>query len=362
MRGVFSADDIASLDAEANRVFAMDELKDTNNIRCRWSDDVETKECRFDCFDPVSDLSPAIGKLARDPRMIGLVSDLYGEPAHLFKDKLIYKPPNAKGYNLHQDYISWPSFPKTFVTAIVAIDPSSAENGATEVFRGYHLKGCLTPLDGNYHQLPDDAVDAATGVMLDLAAGRRRGVQRVHAASLGTESIAELAPAAVSELQRRERRRRSARRALSGISRRGCRTNTRNTDGRIPTSAEYFRMILPLKVAKMAGPVDASLRKFHASLNVSDLDRSIAFYRVLFGLEPAKVKSNYAKFELAEPPLVLSLIPGARSMAVISITPDCACGPARSSSKSSIASKRRACRRGARMAWRAATRVRRSSG
>jgi catechol 2,3-dioxygenase-like lactoylglutathione lyase family enzyme len=60
----------------------------------------------------------------------------------------------------------------------------------------------------------------------------------------------------------------------------------------------------------MAGPVDASLRKFHASLNVSDLDRSIAFYRVLFGLEPAKVKSNYAKFELAEPPLVLSLIPG----------------------------------------------------
>jgi catechol 2,3-dioxygenase-like lactoylglutathione lyase family enzyme len=60
----------------------------------------------------------------------------------------------------------------------------------------------------------------------------------------------------------------------------------------------------------MAGPVDASLRKFHASLNVSDLNRSIAFYRVLFGLEPAKVRSNYAKFELAEPPLVLSLIPG----------------------------------------------------
>ena len=144
-RGLFSADEIASLDAEANRVFALNDLKDTNNIRCRWSDDVETKECRFDCFDPVSDLSPAIGKLARDSRMIGLVSGLYGEPAHLFKDKLIYKPPNAKGYNLHQDYISWPSFPKTFVTAIVAIDPSSAENGATEVFRGYHLKGCMTP-------------------------------------------------------------------------------------------------------------------------------------------------------------------------------------------------------------------------
>jgi catechol 2,3-dioxygenase-like lactoylglutathione lyase family enzyme len=56
--------------------------------------------------------------------------------------------------------------------------------------------------------------------------------------------------------------------------------------------------------------IDASLIKFHISLNASNLDRSIAFYRALFGTEPAKVREDYAKFELAEPPLVLSLIPG----------------------------------------------------
>ncbi|MGH9160571.1 MAG: ArsI/CadI family heavy metal resistance metalloenzyme, partial [Vicinamibacteraceae bacterium] len=55
---------------------------------------------------------------------------------------------------------------------------------------------------------------------------------------------------------------------------------------------------------------DNTLRKFHASLNVSDLQRSIAFYRVLLGVQPAKVRPDYAKFDLAEPPLVLSLIPG----------------------------------------------------
>jgi catechol 2,3-dioxygenase-like lactoylglutathione lyase family enzyme len=60
----------------------------------------------------------------------------------------------------------------------------------------------------------------------------------------------------------------------------------------------------------MPGAIDATLRKFHASLNVSDLDRAIAFYRVLLGVEPAKVRADYAKFDLAEPPLVLSLIPG----------------------------------------------------
>src|SRR5262245_6010842 len=60
----------------------------------------------------------------------------------------------------------------------------------------------------------------------------------------------------------------------------------------------------------MSQAVHATLLKFHASLNVSDLPRAIAFYRVLLGVEPAKVRQDYAKFELAEPPIILSLIPG----------------------------------------------------
>src|SRR5262245_26027298 len=56
--------------------------------------------------------------------------------------------------------------------------------------------------------------------------------------------------------------------------------------------------------------IDAALTKFHASLNVSNLDRAVAFYRALLGTEPAKVRPDYAKFDLADPPLVLSLIPG----------------------------------------------------
>jgi catechol 2,3-dioxygenase-like lactoylglutathione lyase family enzyme len=58
-------------------------------------------------------------------------------------------------------------------------------------------------------------------------------------------------------------------------------------------------------------PVAPAIR-FHLSLNVSNLDRSVAFYRVLFGLEPAKRRGDYAKFELDDPPLVLSLEPTAK--------------------------------------------------
>jgi len=53
----------------------------------------------------------------------------------------------------------------------------------------------------------------------------------------------------------------------------------------------------------------AAVRKFHASLNVSNLDRAVAFYRVLLGVEAAKKRIDYAKFEMEDPPLVLSLVP-----------------------------------------------------
>src|SRR5436190_2943924 len=55
----------------------------------------------------------------------------------------------------------------------------------------------------------------------------------------------------------------------------------------------------------MADPI-----RFHLSLNVADLATSVAFFRTLLGVEPAKVRADYAKFEPDSPPLVLSLEPG----------------------------------------------------
>src|SRR5262245_10050487 len=102
VRDVFTTEETAELDVEAHRLLQLTDLIDSDNIRCRWQNSVTTGECRFDCFDPVIDISPVCASVARDPRMIELVSTLYGERAHLFKDKLIFKPPGAKGYALHQ--------------------------------------------------------------------------------------------------------------------------------------------------------------------------------------------------------------------------------------------------------------------
>jgi catechol 2,3-dioxygenase-like lactoylglutathione lyase family enzyme len=53
--------------------------------------------------------------------------------------------------------------------------------------------------------------------------------------------------------------------------------------------------------------------KPHIALTVSDVERSVPFYRALFDTEPKKVKPGYAKFEPSDPGIVLSLIEGERS-------------------------------------------------
>jgi hypothetical protein len=170
-RGVFSADEVLAVAGAAESLLARHDLIDTNNLRCRWQKHVETGECVFETFDPVIDLSPPIADMASDLRILHRLASIYGAEACLFKDKLILKPPGAHGYDLHQDYIGWRNFPRTFVTVLVAIDAADKENGCAEVFRGYHQRGYLSPEDGEYHALPPGTVDEALGVPLDLQPG-----------------------------------------------------------------------------------------------------------------------------------------------------------------------------------------------
>jgi hypothetical protein len=171
VRGLFSPAEMAALDEEAHRLLERGDLIDTNNLRCRWQQDVETDACVFDAFDPVIDLGPACAKLANDRRIHELLLAIYGEPGRLFKDKLIFKPPGATGYAMHQDYIAWPTFPRSFLTVVVPLDRADASSGCIEVFPGYHDRGCLTPEDGEYHELPAGTVDESRCVKLTLSPG-----------------------------------------------------------------------------------------------------------------------------------------------------------------------------------------------
>ena len=172
VRSLFDPATVAEASAEADRLLAdFARLKSTQNLRCRWQTNVMTGECTFETFDPVVDIGPACRRLAHDPRLMSLLRELYGEPACLFKDKLIYKPPGVKGYGLHQDWIAWPGFPRSFLTVLAPLDPADRDNGCTVVYPGYHHAGPLSPEDGQYHELPAATVDEATAVPLVLDPG-----------------------------------------------------------------------------------------------------------------------------------------------------------------------------------------------
>src|ERR1700754_200868 len=47
--------------------------------------------------------------------------------------------------------------------------------------------------------------------------------------------------------------------------------------------------------------------KAHLALNVRSVERSIEFYQKLLALEPSKVRTGYAKFDVQNPPLNLTL-------------------------------------------------------
>ena len=50
--------------------------------------------------------------------------------------------------------------------------------------------------------------------------------------------------------------------------------------------------------------------KAHLALNVANVERSIDFYKRMLGIEPSKVRTGYAKFDVQNPPLNLTLNEG----------------------------------------------------
>jgi catechol 2,3-dioxygenase-like lactoylglutathione lyase family enzyme len=54
-------------------------------------------------------------------------------------------------------------------------------------------------------------------------------------------------------------------------------------------------------------PNQVKTLKAHLALNVKDITRSIEFYKKILGIEPSKVRTGYAKFDVQNPPLNLTL-------------------------------------------------------
>ncbi len=89
---------------------------------------------RIEDFCPRHD---GFDRLMRGGRLMRAVEQLLGEPALLFKDKINFKMPGGAGFEAHQDQqAGWSTYAPLFVTALVAVDPATIENGCLEMAAG----------------------------------------------------------------------------------------------------------------------------------------------------------------------------------------------------------------------------------
>lgn len=146
-------------------------IVDRNNLRCRYKIRPRDGVQLLDAIDPVCDLLPAVNEIATEATLRGILRDLYGEEPRLFKDKLILKPAGSPGYPWHQDYITWPFFPESFTTVMIALDAAGEANGCLEVVKGSHRSGYLSARDGDFHDLPEAGFAQADRVKLPLEPG-----------------------------------------------------------------------------------------------------------------------------------------------------------------------------------------------
>lgn len=154
LRGVFTNDEIAGWKTESARLLASDYVH-PNNLRTRPRK--INGELVVERVDPVVDVSPLFAALARDERILAPIRRLYNGDMLLFKDKLIFKLPGMSGYTMHQDWAWWQPFPRDLVSVMVAIDGADKENGALEVFPGWHRTFVSTP--GELRNLHDDEAE-----------------------------------------------------------------------------------------------------------------------------------------------------------------------------------------------------------
>ena len=77
-------------------------------------------------------------------KLRGAVSELLGEPAVLYKDKINFKMPGGDGFKPHQDQqAGWSTYADFFITALVSIDEATVENGCLELVAGQHRQGLI---------------------------------------------------------------------------------------------------------------------------------------------------------------------------------------------------------------------------
>lgn len=145
VRGMFSAEEMKDLTAWTDEVESLPEVP--GKYMMYFEQSLNGNGARL--LNRMENFSPYHGGFQRlfdGDKLRGAVSDLLGEPAVLYKEKINFKLPGGDGFKPHQDQqAGWNVYADFFITALVSIDEATEENGCLELVAGYHDKGLLAP-------------------------------------------------------------------------------------------------------------------------------------------------------------------------------------------------------------------------
>ena len=155
--GFFSADEMAEISRWTDEVSALPERSGAHMLYREQS----LLDPKSKVVQRIEDFCPhhiGLDRLMRGGRLHRAVEQIIGEPALLFKDKINFKMSGGGGFEAHQDQqAGWSTYAPLFVTALVAVDPATLENGCLEMAAGPRVTSLIgaewAPLDAG--QLSD---------------------------------------------------------------------------------------------------------------------------------------------------------------------------------------------------------------
>lgn len=137
-------------------------FKDQVNSISKWVNETKnwnqdpSKYLHFFEMDDPSSLSrienfvpyhKSLGQVLLSNQIIELISELMGEEAILYKDRINFKPPGGGAHSAHQDGVAYEcgslrAFEKEsvpYISILVGVDRATKANGCFEVVNGWHF-------------------------------------------------------------------------------------------------------------------------------------------------------------------------------------------------------------------------------
>jgi hypothetical protein len=153
VRGLFAAPEMRDITQWVDAIEGAPEApgKYMKYFEERQHEDKQRLLNRVENFAP---FYPKFDALMQSRALKGRCSELFGEEAVLFKDKINFKYPGGGGFDPHQDIqAGWGAYALLFITALVSIDPADERNGCLELAAGQHRRGLIgelwRPLQGD---------------------------------------------------------------------------------------------------------------------------------------------------------------------------------------------------------------------